>query len=76
MAVIQPCALVLWGTHCDGAAAAIFIRSLRAAGLRVWLVGISGRRIAGAHGLRLQPDLRIFNHFLKDPLLPKRKCTW
>lgn len=57
MAVIERCALVLWGRYCDDAAAAIFVATLRAAGLRVWLVGISGGRIAGSHGLRIQPDL-------------------
>jgi len=57
MAVSERCALVLWGMHCDEAAAAIFVTTLRAAGLRVWLVGISGGRIAGGHGMRIQPDL-------------------
>lgn len=57
MATIEHCALVLWGARCDEAAAAIFITTLRAAGLRVWVVGVSGGRIAGVHGLRIQPDL-------------------
>jgi len=57
MALIEYCVLVLWGAQCDEAAAAIFVTSLRAAGLRVWLVGVSGGRTAGGHGLRLQPDL-------------------
>ncbi|MFZ4656082.1 MAG: hypothetical protein ACOYNY_03675 [Caldilineaceae bacterium] len=57
MASNERCALVLWGAACDEAVAAIFVTRLRAAGLRVWVVGISGRRIAGSHGLRIQPDL-------------------
>lgn len=57
MASNERCALVLWGAACDEAVAAIFVTGLRAAGLRVWVVGVSGRRIAGSHGLRIQPDL-------------------
>ncbi len=57
MAINQRCALVLWGAACDEAVAAIFVTGLRSAGLRVWVVGVSGRRVAGAHGLRIQPDL-------------------
>ncbi len=72
MAVIQQCALVLWGAHCDEAAAAVFISSLRTAGLRVWVVGISGRRIAGAHGLRLQPDLTPLQAL---PLVAQTLCV-
>lgn len=50
---------VLWGAHCDEAVAAIFVTTLRAAGLRVKVVGISGRRWTGAHGLTLTPDLAL-----------------
>ena len=57
MALVEHCVLVLWGAHCDEAATAIFVTTLRAAGLRVWVVGISGGRTAGGNGLRLQPDL-------------------
>jgi hypothetical protein len=57
MIVSERCALVLWGAQCDEAAATIFITALRAVGLRVWIVGVSGRRIAGNYGIRIQPDL-------------------
>jgi hypothetical protein len=50
---------VLWGAHCDEAAAAIFVTTLRAAGLRVKVVGIGERRWVGAHGLTLIPDLTL-----------------
>jgi len=57
MAMTKHCCLVLWGAHCDEIAVAILVSKLRAAGLRVWLVGVSGSQIAGSHGLRIQPDL-------------------
>ncbi|MBX3011635.1 MAG: hypothetical protein KF832_09000 [Caldilineaceae bacterium] len=57
MTTRKPCALVLWGDHCDEVAAAIFVTTLRTAGLRVWVVGVSGRRIGGMHGLCIQPDM-------------------
>lgn len=72
MAVIQQCALVLWGAHGDEAAAAVLISILRAAGLRVWVVGISGRQIAGAHGLRLQPDLTPMQAL---PMVAQARCV-
>jgi hypothetical protein len=50
---------VLWGVHCDEAVAAIFVTTLRGAGLWVKVVGISGRRWTGAHGLALTPDLTL-----------------
>lgn len=55
----QRCCFVLWGDQCDEVAAALFVTVLRAAGLRVWVVGISGKRIGGAHGLRLMADLAL-----------------
>lgn len=55
----QRCCFVLWGDQCDEAAAALFVTTLRAAGLRVWVVGISGKRIGGAHGLQLVADLAL-----------------
>lgn len=53
----QRCCLILWGVHCDEIATVLLATTLRAAGLRVYLVGISGRQLAGSYGLRLQPDL-------------------
>jgi hypothetical protein len=49
----------LWGDQCDEAAAALFVATLRAAGLRVWMVAISGKRIGGVHGLQLVADLAL-----------------
>jgi len=57
--VSQHCCFVLWGEHCDEASAVLFVTILRAAGLRVWLVGISGKRISGGHGLQLVADLAL-----------------
>jgi len=53
------CAFVLWGEQCDEAATARFVTSLRAAGVRVWVVGISGKRNSGTYGLRLLTDLAL-----------------
>lgn len=53
------CCFVLWGEQCDEAAAALFVTTLRAAGERVWVVGISGKRNGGAYGLRLIADLAL-----------------
>ncbi len=53
----QRCCLILWGAHCDEIVTAILASTLRAAGVRVWLVGMSGRQLAGTYGLRIQPDL-------------------
>jgi transcriptional regulator GlxA family with amidase domain len=50
---------VLWGYYCDEAVASIFVTEFRKAGLLVKLVGISGSRTAGAHGLALTPDLML-----------------
>ena len=59
MSATQRCCLVLWGEQCDEVVAALFITNLRAAGVRVWVVGISGKRIAGAHGLSLVADIAL-----------------
>lgn len=50
---------VLWGDEFEEAPAAIFVAELRRAGLRVKLVGLTSRRIAGVHGLVLAPDLTL-----------------
>ncbi len=55
----QRCCFVLWGDQCDEVAAVLFVTMLRAAGLRVWVVGISGKRISGVHGLKLVADLAL-----------------
>lgn len=55
----QRCCFVLWGDQCDEIAAVLFVTTLRAAGLRVWVVGVSGKRIGGVHGLRLIADLAL-----------------
>ncbi|MCB0061972.1 MAG: hypothetical protein KDE19_07650 [Caldilineaceae bacterium] len=55
----QRCCFVLWGDQCDEVAAVLFVTTLRAAGLRVWVVGVSGRRISGVHGLQLIADLAL-----------------
>lgn len=59
MIASQRCCFVLWGEQCDEAAAALFVTNLRAAGLRVWVVGVSGKRLTGAHGLGLLTDLAL-----------------
>jgi len=51
--------LVLWGDKFDEAPATIFVTALREAGLRVKVVGLTGRSITGAHGLALVPDLTL-----------------
>lgn len=56
---IQPTVLVLWGERCDELVACTFVTVLRRAGLRVKLVGVSGRRNRGAYGLALTPDLPL-----------------
>ena len=66
------CCFVLWGEQCDEAAAALFVTLLRAAGVRVWVVGISGKRSRGAHGLHLLPDLALDEAL---PLAPNALCV-
>jgi len=51
--------LVLWGQDFDEAPATLFITRLRAAGLPVKLVGVSGRYRRGVHGLALLADLTL-----------------
>ena len=55
----RPTIFVLWGRHFDEAVTAIFVTELRAAGVRVKVVGLEGRTTAGAHGLSLAPDLAL-----------------
>jgi len=50
---------VLWGEQFDEVSAAIFVRELRQVGLRVKVVGLTSRRINGASGLALLPDLTL-----------------
>ncbi len=59
MAPKQRCCFVLWGEQCDETAAVLFVTTLRASGLRVWVVGVSGKRISGVHGLQLVTDLAL-----------------
>ena len=59
MARSLPTIFVLWGEHFDEAAAVIFITTLREAGLRVKIVGLSGSCVKGAHGLGLLADLTL-----------------
>ena len=51
--------LVLWGHGCHEAVAAGFVAAFRQQGTNVTVVGISGRRNIGAHGLILQPDILL-----------------
>ena len=55
----QRCCFVLWGEQCDEVAAVLFITNLRAVGLRVWVVGIGGKRNNGAHGLAFVTDMAL-----------------
>lgn len=59
MPVSQPYVLVIWGSRCQEAPAAIFVTVLRAAGLPVKLIGIGGPRSAGSHGLILSADFSL-----------------
>lgn len=59
MGMTQRCCFVLWGEQCDEVAAVLFITNLRAAGMRVWVVSISGKRNQGAHGLALVADMAL-----------------
>ena len=68
----QRCCFVLWGEKCDEAAAALFVTKLRAAGLRVRVVGISGKRIGGAQGLQLVADLALDQAL---PLVAQAACV-
>jgi len=59
MARAQPTIFVLWGEHFDEAAAVLVVTTLRAAGLRVKVVGLGGRCLKGRHGLGLLADLTL-----------------
>lgn len=55
----HPYIFVLWGEQCEEATTAIFVSELRAAGLLVKLVGLSGLHAGGIHGLALTPDMTL-----------------
>src|SRR5215217_5905292 len=55
----QPTVFVLWGHYCEEMAATVFVTTFRAVGLQVKLVGLSGQRNAGEHGLVLIPDITL-----------------
>lgn len=59
MSRLQPLAVVLWGPDFDGVVAASLVCGLRRAGVRVKLVGVQGRPVAGQQGLTLLPDLAL-----------------
>lgn len=67
----QDYVFVLWGDRFEEAVATIFITTLREAGLRVKVVGLSQRRIRGVHGLTLVPDLTLEEAL---PLAPQTTC--
>ena len=50
---------VLWADNFEEVAATVFISELREAGLRVKVIGLTGPRSRGAHGLVLVPDLTL-----------------
>jgi hypothetical protein len=50
---------VLWSDGFDEMAATAFITALREAGLLVKVVGLTSKKIAGARGLALLPDLTL-----------------
>jgi hypothetical protein len=50
---------VLCGEHFDAAAAVLFTTTLRAAGLPVRLVGLTGPQVTAKHGVRLTCDLTL-----------------
>jgi hypothetical protein len=50
---------VLWADNFEEIAATVFISELREVGLRVKMVGLTGPRSRGAHGLVLVPDLTL-----------------
>ncbi|MBX3051895.1 MAG: hypothetical protein KF753_10500 [Caldilineaceae bacterium] len=52
----QETALVLWGQGCDEVLAVTWVSHLRAQGRRVYLVGVSGRRMRGKFGVGLMCD--------------------
>lgn len=50
---------VLWGANFEEVAATIFLTTMREAGLRTELVGLTSREVAGAYGLILHCDLTL-----------------
>jgi len=50
---------VLWDTHFEELAATILLTTMRAAGLRTELVGLTSREAAGTYGMILQCDLTL-----------------
>ncbi|HRJ44110.1 MAG: hypothetical protein KJZ86_05375 [Caldilineaceae bacterium] len=52
-------AFVLWGEGCDESLAVAWVSRLRAEGRRVYLVGVSGRRVRGQYGIGLEVDIRL-----------------
>jgi hypothetical protein len=63
MAGGKPTVLVLWGNYFDECAAAAFVCELRAAGIRVRLVGVDGKLARGRHGLVLAADISLERAF-------------
>jgi hypothetical protein len=55
----KPAIFVLWGKYFDECSAAAFVCELRAAGLRVRIVGIDGKLARGRHGLALAADVSL-----------------
>jgi hypothetical protein len=62
---------VLWAEDFAADAATIFVTELRQAGLPVKVVGLTARRMNGAHGLALIPDLTLDEAL---PLAAKTTC--
>lgn len=52
-------ALVLWGEGCDESLAVAWVSRLRREGRRVYLVGVSGRRMRGKYGVELVVDMGL-----------------
>ena len=50
---------MLWGERCDEALAVAWVSRLRAEGRRVYLVGVSGRRVRGKFGVGLVVDIGL-----------------
>lgn len=63
MAGGKPTVLVLWGNYFDECAATAFVCELRAAGVRVRLVGVDGKLARGRHGLVLAADISLERAF-------------
>ena len=59
MSSSQDYIFVLWGDGFDEAVATIFITELREAGFPVRVVGLTPRKLSGAHGLVLVSDLTL-----------------